>query len=452
MKRWRLFLALVLCCGVGVGVWLAGCGDDDPVVICNDVDGDGYGNPISFLCPNLELDCDDANAAVNPGATEGPVGDATCNDGLDNNCNGLTDAEDPNCREGEEVCTDNDMDGYGDPASGACESPDLDCDDANAAVNPGATEGPAGDATCSDGLDNNCNGLTDGDDPNCREEEVCTDNDMDGYGDPASGACESPELDCDDGNAAVNPGATEGPAGDATCSDGLDNNCNGLTDAEDPNCQEAPATITLSGKVVLIDISNALPPVAGATVELLDGSMSTTSGEDGSWTLADVPVTDEDPYLKITKAGYPVAINVFPVSQGVVQYDLQVLDSTLFNVLIGMDPNGPHDTSKACLILGAVVGFESLDYPQVPAMLAGATVNVTPGSLQVVYINDAHMPDPSLTETSSQGSFDIVVPDANIITSISLSGSRGGVDLEAPPYYPTLPGAFVMTGLVDPSY
>ncbi len=383
MKRWRLFLALVLCCGVGVGVWLAGCGDDDPVVICNDVDGDGYGNPISFLCPNLELDCDDANAAVNPGATEGPVGDATCNDGLDNNCNGLTDAEDPNCREGEEVCTDNDMDGYGDPASGACESPDL---------------------------------------------------------------------DCDDGNAAVNPGATEGPAGDATCSDGLDNNCNGLTDAEDPNCQEAPATITLSGKVVLIDISNALPPVAGATVELLDGSMSTTSGEDGSWTLADVPVTDEDPYLKITKAGYPVAINVFPVSQGVVQYDLQVLDSTLFNVLIGMDPNGPHDTSKACLILGAVVGFESLDYPQVPAMLAGATVNVTPGSLQVVYINDAHMPDPSLTETSSQGSFDIVVPDANIITSISLSGSRGGVDLEAPPYYPTLPGAFVMTGLVDPSY
>ena len=345
------------------------------------------------------------------------------------------------------------MDGYGDPASGACESPDLDCDDANAAVNPGATEGPAGDATCNDGLDNNCNGLTDGEDPNCQEgEEVCTDNDMDGYGDPASGACESPERDCDDGNAAVNPGATEGPVGDATCSDGLDNNCNGLTDAEDPNCQEAPATITLSGKVVLIDISNALPPVAGATVELLDGSMSTTSGEDGSWTLADVPVTDEDPYLKITKAGYPVAINVFPVSQGVVQYDLQVLDSTLFNVLIGMDPNGPHDTSKACLILGAVVGFESLDYPQVPAMLAGATVNVTPGSLQVVYINDAHMPDPSLTETSSQGSFDIVVPDANIITSISLSGSRGGVDLEAPPYYPTLPGAFVMTGLVDPSY
>ena len=280
MKPWRLFLALILCCGVGVGSWLAGCGDDDPVVICNDVDADGYGNPLSFLCPSMGLDCDDTNANVNPGETEGPVGDATCSDGLDNDCNGLTDAEDPNCQGA--VCTDNDEDGYGDPASAACTSPELDCDDTNANVNPGETEGPVGDATCSDGLDNDCNGLTDADDPNCQEAEVCTDNDEDGYGDPASAACPSPELDCDDTNANVNPGETEGPVGDATCSDGLDNDCNGLTDMDDPNCQEGTETRTISGKVVLIDISGALPPVSGATVELLDGSISTTSGGAGS--------------------------------------------------------------------------------------------------------------------------------------------------------------------------
>ena len=77
---------------------------------------------------------------------------------------------------------------------------------------------------------------------------------------------------------------------------------------------------------------------------------------------------------------------------------------------------------------------------------------MSPVSLQVVYLNDGGMPDPSLTETSSAGSFDIVVPDANIITHISLSGSRGAVDLVASPSYPTLPGGFVLTGLVDPSY
>jgi len=63
--------------------------------------------------------------------------------------------------------------------------------------------------------------------------EDCTDNDQDGYaieGEPCG------EIDCDDDNADVNPGATEGPEDDPTCSDGLDNNCDGLVDDNDPSC------------------------------------------------------------------------------------------------------------------------------------------------------------------------------------------------------------------------
>ena len=35
---------------------------------CNDLDGDGYGNPASLLCANPAPDCDDEDAARNPGA------------------------------------------------------------------------------------------------------------------------------------------------------------------------------------------------------------------------------------------------------------------------------------------------------------------------------------------------------------------------------------------------
>ena len=53
----------------------------------------------------------------------------------------------------------------------------------------------------------------------------CADMDGDGYDSSAFGG-----TDCNDGNAAVHPGATE------ICSDGVDNNCNGPIDCADPAC------------------------------------------------------------------------------------------------------------------------------------------------------------------------------------------------------------------------
>jgi hypothetical protein len=47
----------------------------------------------------------------------------------------------------------------------------------------------------------------------------------------------TPGDDCNDNDPLVNPGAKEGPYGNATCSDGKDNDCDGLKDASDPDCK-----------------------------------------------------------------------------------------------------------------------------------------------------------------------------------------------------------------------
>ncbi len=62
--------------------------------------------------------------------------------------------------------------------------------------------------------------------------EFCLDYDGDGYGSPSSGACSFPETDCDDTNKLVSVGTPEA----GNCSDGLDNDCDGLADCDDPDC------------------------------------------------------------------------------------------------------------------------------------------------------------------------------------------------------------------------
>jgi len=70
------------------------------------------------------------------------------------------------------------------------------------------------------------------------EPPECVDVDGDGYGMPASVSCSYPEADCDDADADVNPGVVEGPYGDAVCSDGIDNDCDGTVDDLPGGCSE----------------------------------------------------------------------------------------------------------------------------------------------------------------------------------------------------------------------
>ena len=117
----------------------------------SDVDGDGYN---STTADPPGLDCDDTDPTINPGAIEGPTGNATCTDNKDNDCDGTTDIDDPDCGN---YCLDEDNDGYT-AATDSCTVPDGkiagDCNDSDLTVNPGATE------VCN-GVDNNCNGQID---------------------------------------------------------------------------------------------------------------------------------------------------------------------------------------------------------------------------------------------------------------------------------------------------
>ena len=203
-----------------------------------DADGDTYGDAGSSTstCDGAPegyvsdaTDCNDADAAVNPGATE------VCN-GIDDNCDG-------NIDEGLTFTTyyaDADGDTYGDAGSstttcdGAPEgyvSDATDCNDADAAVNPGATE------VCN-GIDDNCDGNID----EGVQNTYYADADGDSYGDAGSTtmACSAPEgyvsdaTDCNDADAAVNPGATE------VCN-GIDDNCDGNIDEGVQNTYYADA-------------------------------------------------------------------------------------------------------------------------------------------------------------------------------------------------------------------
>jgi len=222
-----------------------------------DADGDGF--------TSCAGDCDDADPAVSPAATE------LCN-GIDDNCDGVAD-------EG--------FDADGDGVS-VCEG---DCDDGDPDVLPGAEE------WCN-GIDDDCDGTIDG--PDALDALTWyADVDGDGFGDPGATAadCDSPPdhvdngLDCDDGDAAVNPDAEE--------------ICNGIDDDCDPTTDELADPDGDGFSLCDGDCDGADPDVNPDAEEICDGidnDCDPATDEEGdmdgdSWSICDDDCDDDDPAM-----------------------------------------------------------------------------------------------------------------------------------------------------------
>ncbi len=163
----------------------------------------------------VALVVDDGRLASAPDVLRLLVAGRTCEDDADCDdgqwCNGAETCQAGTCQPGQPVdCDDRDP-----CTEDRCDEQSDSCSHQRQPI-PGA-EGPEGDPTCDDNLDNDCDGLTDAADGDC-------------------GACEN-DAACDDGDPCTVDSCTEGSCtfafaeADTPCDDGLF--CNGPTDVCD---------------------------------------------------------------------------------------------------------------------------------------------------------------------------------------------------------------------------
>ena len=159
-----------------------------------------------------------------------------CGNGLDDDCNGLSDCYDRACQ-GEPTCIDRKKE------------------------------------VCDNGKDDDGNGFTDCKDPACFGDKACVvpgkeicnnnlDDDDDGL------------VDCKDSDCAKDPTCTIQP-GDEICDNGKDDNGDGLTDCSDPKCKTFPACLQ---SACVPDLDFGAIASSGATITKTISTVGATAG------------------------------------------------------------------------------------------------------------------------------------------------------------------------------
>lgn len=222
---------------------------------------DNYVGPQEEICNNLDEDCDGQNDNGLTCECTGGTRDTICglgicsSTGIESCVNGFWDHNTDTCIAGisaQETCNnvDDDCDGLVDNIAlgilgqtscgvGACaRTVDNYC--VNGQVQSSCEPGTPSPEICSNGRDDDCDGYLDCSDSDCSDNinclASCTDADGDGYclGNGVNcngqGICTNGYNDCNDTVFYINPGRAE------VCSNGIDDNCDGLKDCEDPNC------------------------------------------------------------------------------------------------------------------------------------------------------------------------------------------------------------------------
>ncbi|MBW2701293.1 MAG: hypothetical protein JRF33_10775, partial [Deltaproteobacteria bacterium] len=279
----------------GCNDFVAGSSDGEVVIalepvgaVCEvDVDCDD-GNPCTTDTCN-DGDCVNANVADGSPCDDGnPCTTDTCNDGDCVNanvadgspcddewwCNGDETCQAGTCQAGSRDCSDTDV----------C-TQDICDDDLNQCLHPPVTEppdteGPVDDPSCSDGLDNDCDGNTDADDTecmSCNNPAQCNDDNDCTADDCVDGACVNTAVGdgtgCDDGffctdGDTCTGGMCSGPAMDCSASN---DDCNvGVCNEDSDACEGAPVpefTVCEDGLFCTVDdaCDAAGACVAGAT-------------------------------------------------------------------------------------------------------------------------------------------------------------------------------------------
>ncbi|MBR9676262.1 hypothetical protein GOV05_04595 [Candidatus Woesearchaeota archaeon] len=225
---------------------------DDCYGIC-DTDNDGFDGPWWCFGGGTNDDCDDNNAYVNPDMEE------ICDDGLDNDCDGLVDCADTECA--------GFVNTYNPEKSCSCLAGSLiPCGDDVGECNSGVKEcyysedlgrhtwseciqaSTGGEEICDNAVDDDCDGVVDEDctDPTDRCSPGTTRNcgPADATGEYLQiGACTAGVQYCiDEGvwsecDGAIYPEETE------TCNNAIDDDCDGLIDCHDTDCFEVDECI-----------------------------------------------------------------------------------------------------------------------------------------------------------------------------------------------------------------